>query len=133
MSNEAKVMFLSFIYFALVMEQNENIPHKLKRLFFKLSKITKMYESKLDDVLIDVNEKIKDYKKVDIDYLLASVSIVAFYYEVMRGRKRLFTPLSHGEILELQDELLEISDTNAKDTFDFCEYVVGKILGGNNG
>lgn len=121
-------MFLAFIYFALVMEQNEEIPPKLKRLFFRLSKITSLFKDKLDDVLIDVNEKIKDYEQVNIDYLLASVSIVAFYYEAMKGSKRLFTPLSHKEILELQDELLEISDANANDTFDFCEYVVNKLL-----
>lgn len=128
MSNEAKVMFLSFIYFALVMEQNEKIPDNLRRLFYRLSRITKMYDYKLDDVLIEVNEKIRDYKTVEIDYLLASVSIVAFYYEAMQGRKRLFTPLSHKEILELQDELLELNDTNANDTFDFCEYVVKEML-----
>ena len=128
MSKESKVMFLAFIYFALVMEQNEEIPPKLKRLFFRLSKITSLFKDQLDDVLIDVNEKIKDYEQVNIDYLLASVSIVALYYEAMKGSKRLFTPLSHKEILELQDELLELSDANANDTFDFCEYVVNKLL-----
>jgi hypothetical protein len=128
MPKEAKLMFLSFIYFSLVMEQNEEIPKKLKQLFYKLSKITRLYEHKLEDVLSEVNEKIKDYKKVEIDYLLASVSIVAFYFEAFKGRKRLFTPFSHKEILELQDELLELSDTNANDTFDFCEYVVYEIL-----
>ena len=128
MNKEAKVMFLSFIYFALVMEQNEKIPDKLKRLFYRLSKITRLYEYKLNEVLEQVNAAIKDYPKVDIDYLLASVSIVAFYYEQMKGKKRLFTPLEHSEIIDLMDELLEIDDSKANDTFDFCEFVVKKLL-----
>lgn len=127
-SNEAKVMFLSFIYFALVMEKNGgDVGEKMRRLFYKLSRITKLYENYLQDVLNEANNILKDYE-ADIDYLLASVSIIAFYYEAMKGKKRKFEPMSHKEILLLQDELLEADDRLANSTFDFCELIVNKML-----
>ena len=56
----------------------------------------------------------------------------AEYYEQMRGKKRLFTPMSYKEIVDVQDECLEVVSTEvANDTFDVCEILVKGLLKGD--
>ena len=127
MNKQAKVLFASFIYFALIMEQNEDIPDSLKRLYRKLAKITSMYKDNMEDLLLEINDIIQD-KHYEIDYLLASVTIIAEYYEQLKGKKKHFQPMKHKEILELQEECLEMEDKHADDTFEYCEFLVSELL-----
>ena len=127
MNKEAKVIIASFMYFALVVERNEKMPEKLKKLYRKVGKISSMYQNQLTKCLEDLNIIIKDLD-YEIDYLLASVTIIASYYEHMRGCKRLFTPISHNDILELQDELINDNDKLVGSTFDYCDVLVKRIL-----
>ena len=129
MNKEAAIIIASFIYFAIVMEKNEVIPPKLKTLFRKLGKLTSMYDDDLTQYTEEINEAIKDLD-YQIDFLLASISIISCYYEHMRGHKRLFTPMSHKEILELQDELIEANSDRVDATFDYCDILVSRLLKG---
>lgn len=130
MNNQAKILMASFIYFAIVMDKNDlsdDIPKDLKKLFRKLGWVTQKYSHKYQEVNDEMNVILKDVNK-SVDYMLMSVSIIAEYYEQTRGKRRYFTPMSWKEIVKLQDECLELSDKNAKDTFDVAEIIVREFL-----
>lgn len=127
-NKEAKCMFLSFIYFANLLEHNVEIDERLKKLYRTLAQITRMYKHRLEDIVEDINEQIKDYPTTQIDILLASVSIIAEYYEQTSGRKRLFTPMTHKDIYALQLELLDNDETINDNTLTYCRHVVEKLL-----
>ena len=130
MNPQAKVLFASFIYFSIIMEKNDmldNIPPNIKKVFKNLSDITKMYSHHYRDITDELNVILKDIDK-DVDYMLLSVSIIAEYYEQMRGRRRYFTPMKWDEIVKLQEECLELSDKDAVDTFDVAELIVERLL-----
>ena len=63
-----------------------------------------------------------------MNYILLSVTILAEYYEQMRGKKKHFAPMSHKQILALQDECLELDDSTANDTFEVAEILVRELL-----
>jgi len=129
-NNQAKILMASFIYFAIVMDKNDlsdDIPKDLKKLFRKLGWVTQKYSHKYQEVNDEMNVILKDVNK-SVDYMLMSVSIIAEYYEQTRGKRRYFTPMSWKEIVKLQDECLELSDKNAKDTFDVAEIIVREFL-----
>ena len=130
MNNQAKVLMASFIYFAIVMDKNnlaDNIPEDLKKLFRRLGWVTQKYSHRYQEVNDEMNEILKDVHK-EVDYMLVSVAIIAEYYEQMRGKKRYFSPMSWKEIVNLQNECLELSDKNFKDTFDVAELIVRELL-----
>ncbi len=130
MNTQAKVIFASFIYFAMFLDLNKkasNIPEELKRLFRILARLTKMYSHNLVQIEKEMNDILKNINK-DVDYLLLSVTIIAEYYEQTKGKKRLFTPMSWEQINNLQNECLELSDKNATDTFDVAELIVKELL-----
>ena len=128
MNNQAKVIFASFIYFSLVMEKNDyKVSNELRRLYRKLSNLTRMYENMLDTVVSDMNRILKDIDK-DVDYMLLSVTILAEYYEQLKGKRKEFNPMSHKQILMLQDECLEEDCTTANDTFEVAEIIVRGLL-----
>lgn len=128
MPKEAKVIFLAFIYFANLHEHNNEIDKDLLKLYRRLGKLTLMYKYDLDNIVADINEVIKDYPPTDIDILLASVTIIAEYYDQTKGGKRLFTPMSHSDILDLQDELLGQDYDKDTRTLDFCHFAVKALL-----
>ena len=120
----------AFIYFSIVMDKNnlsDKIPQKLKNMFRKLAWLTHKYSHNYQNVVDELNVILKPIDK-EIDYMLASITIIAEYYEQMRGKKRYFSPMSWKEINELQNECLELSDSNAGDTFDVCELIVKEFL-----
>ena len=133
MNNQAKVIVASFIYFATVMEKNEivdDIPKGLKKLFRKVAWISEKYSKHLELVTNEINEILKDVDK-EIDFMLISVSLISEYYEQMKGKKRLFTPMSYAEIVDIQDECIELNNKNANSTFDVCEILVRGLLNEN--
>jgi len=141
---QRKVMFASFGFFAIVFEKVDDITPELTRYFRKLGKITKMYEKYMNKDWEDINRVVLKYesqqkkkglseKEMEIDYILASVTIIAVYYEMTKGHKRWFYPMSNEQIINLQDEVIE--DLEEKDlgyminqTFDFVDYLVKKIF-----
>ena len=128
MNNQAKVIFTSFIYFSIVIEKNNwEISKELIRLYSKLKFLTKMYYKHLDTVVKEASAVIEKLDK-DVDFLLLSVTILAEYYEQLRGKKKHFNPMSHKEILLLQDECLELDDSTAEDTFYVAEKLVKELL-----
>jgi len=136
----------AFMFFALVLEQNKdfNITDNLKRIFTKLSVITKSFEKFLHKDVNAINSIVKQFEaeyidtenpgnEADVDYILLSVTIIAVYYEKTKGKKRYFYPMGYNDILEIQDEIIEDLEKNNKDymidqTFDFADYLVDKIF-----
>lgn len=128
MNRHAKVMFASFIYFAMVLEQNDGeVSESLMKLYQKLAKITRLYQKHLDEVTRELNAILRDLEK-DVDYVLLSVTILAEYYDQLRGKKKHFCPMSHKAILALQEECLELDDSMAIDTCDVAELIVRELL-----
>jgi hypothetical protein len=136
MKKQRKIIIASFIYFVIVIENNNGeIPPKLKQAYFKVKNIVQgnITGNLSDNSLLQVMEVQKELNKIlanidyNIDYLLASVTILAEYYEQLKGKKKYFYPMSHKEILALQDKLLEDS-TAASETFEFCEFLVKELL-----
>lgn len=130
MNKEAKVLFLAFIYFSNLMEENQDLTlsDEMRQLFFKLAYTTRMYKHKLDDILIEANEILKDYPSKNIDLLLASVTIIAEYYDQTKGKKRLFSPMSYKQILDLQCSIMDDDFERDKNTIEYCAFVVNKLL-----
>lgn len=130
MNKEAKVLFLAFIYFSNLMEENQDLTlsDEMRQLFFKLAYTTRMYKHKLDDILIEANEILKDYPSKNIDLLLASVTIIAEYYDQTKGKKRLFSPMSYKQILDLQCSIMDDDFERDKNTIEYCAFLVNKLL-----
>ena len=130
MNNQAKIMFASFICFAVYIEtRKKEMPNNLKKFFRKLAKITKLYEKNLSIVNDELNQILKNVEGDSVDLLLLSVTIVSEYYLQTRGKKTLFYPMSWDEIRDLQDECLEKVDSNTSDTtFDVAELIVKEML-----
>jgi hypothetical protein len=136
--NQAKIMFIAFSYFSIVLEENKksevNLHIKLKNMFHPLARISFMYQHLLEETVNDVSEAVKEWNKdSSVDYLLLSVSIIVDYYEVLKGKKRYFSPMKCEDILDLQEECMgqiekERKDNMINNTFDFSEFLVNKIL-----
>jgi len=141
---QRKIMFASFGFFAIVFEKANKVTPELKRYFRLLGKITKMYEKYMHKDWEDINRIVLKYenqlkkkglseKDMEIDYILASVSIISMYYEMTKGHKKWFYPMSYEQILDLQDEIIEDLEEKNMDyminqTFDFVDYLVKKIF-----
>ena len=142
---QRKIMFASFGFFAVIFEKNKTIPKTLMNYYQKLGNITKGYEKYITKDWEDINRIILRYenqqkkmglsdKEMEIDYLLLSVSILATYYEfTSKGVKRWFYPMTYGQILNIQDEIISNLEKNnkkyiIKQTFDFIDYLVKKIF-----
>lgn len=112
------------------MEENQDLTlsDEMRQLFFKLAYTTRMYKHKLDDILIEANEILKDYPSKNIDLLLASVTIIAEYYDQTKGKKRLFSPMSYKQILDLQCSIMDDDFERDKNTIEYCAFVVNKLL-----
>lgn len=140
------VMQAAFGFLATILDKNKDIELSdgFKRIFRKLMILTESLKKYLIEDLKTVNaiikqhekeqiEKKKSGKELDIDYILASVTMIANYYEYTMGQKRYFYPMSYEKILLIQDEVIE--DLIAKDkeylinqTFDYTEYLTQNIL-----
>ena len=142
---QRKIMFASFCFFAIIFEKNKTIPKTLMNYYQKLGHITKGYEKYMSKDWEDINRVVLRYenqqkkkglsdKEMEIDYLLASASIPATYYELTsKGIKRWFYPMSYEQILNVQDEIIEeLEEKNLgymiTQTFDFVDYLVKKIF-----
>lgn len=142
---QRKIMFASFGFFAVIFEKNKIIPKTLMNYYQKLGHITRGYERYMTKDWEDINRVVQRYenqqkkkglsdKEMEIDYLLASVSILATYYELTsKGIKRWFYPMNYEQILNVQDEIideLEREDLGymVNQTFDFVDYLVKKIF-----
>jgi len=139
-------MQAAFMFFALVLEQNKDfeITEGLKRIFRKLSVITKAFHKFLHKDVETINTIIKEFEKehfdtqkigneADVDYILVSVTIIAVYYEKTKGKKRYFYPMGYNNILEIQDEIIEDLEKNNRvymvnQTFDFVDYLVQELF-----
>ena len=141
---EAKILLIAFIYFSLVLKENKKIDEeilntKMRNIFHPLAKVSSMYGHLFEDATKTIGELSKKWnKKESIDFLLLSVTIVAVYYEVFKGKRRSFSPLKIGDILDIQDECIEMINNEIKDkkeaddmvenTFLFSEFLVNDIL-----
>ncbi len=126
-------LFASFSWFAQVIElnkDNNSITPELMNLYKKLARLCLCNQKVLSERTSRINAIVKKSKAdMSVDFVLLSVSIIAQYYELMRGKKRLYTPMSHKQIIELQDEAMEGMETQLwKDTFDYAEYITAEIL-----
>jgi len=133
--NEALVIFSGFAYLTNVIDKNGGeIPHRLKFIYNRATKIMLMYKDLHDEMIVDINSIVKDYPETEIDLMLCSVSFFSEYYEQMRGKKRTFNPMDYKHIKEIQDEieddLASLGQMNKVfDTIDYCHSTVKKILG----
>ena len=131
---EALCIFTGFAYLTNVLDNNGgDIPHELKVIYNKATKIVLMYEDLHTKMIDTVNAIVRDYPKIELDLMLTSVTFFAEYIEQMRGRKRTFNPMDYKHIKRIQDEIEEelfSSGQNKKvyDTYDYCHSTVKKIL-----
>ena len=136
MKKQKQVITASFIYFVALIDKNGGkIPPYLKKAYSKVKfivqgnlegNISDKAMSQVLDTQRRINEIIKDVN-YDIDMLLTSVTILAEYYDQLRGKKKHYYPMSLKEILELQDELLEDCE-HIDSTFEYCEFLVKELL-----
>lgn len=129
---QMQIIMTAFGFLSIFMEQNkEKLNDNFKRLFRKLAKVTQLYENKIDEFTKSSNEIIKkiNFTK-DVDYILVSVTIIAEYYEQLKGKKRYFSPLSFKKILQLQEEAIEYNKNGdiINDSMDFAELFVKNSL-----
>ena len=61
-----------------------------------------------------------------MDMALAGVSVIALYYELMPNR--IYAPMSYDQIREVQFAHLDQDYEIEKNTLDYCEEMVKKIL-----
>ena len=142
---QRKIMFASFGFFAIIFEKTKTMPKTLMNYYQKLGHITRGYERYMTKDWEDINRVVLRYenqqrkkglsdKEMKIDYLLASVSILATYYDLTsKGIKRWFYPMSYEQILDVQDKIIEDLDKQefgymVTQTFDFVDYLVKKIF-----
>ena len=141
--NQRRIMLVSFMYFSMVIKINKIEPSQyLISMYRNVGRITNSYRKYMEEDMSVINKIIKRFESensekenLEIDYLLASVSIISSFYDQTKGKKRFFYPMSYKDILELQDEIIDDltekdSEFMIKNTFDFCDYVVREILRG---
>ena len=125
------IVFSAFSFFAHFMDINKEneIDPKLLSLFKTLARLCKCSEEELHTRAEDFNKVIKALPAEEVDFVLLSVSILAEYYQQLKGKKRYYTPMSHDNILELQEECLEDMPRELwVATFDYAEKLVKLIL-----
>ena len=126
MNNQAKIILASFIFFALDTYEQEITP-KMKKYFRKLSWVSEKYQHHAKDLENELNGILIE-EQGTINSMLMSVTLLNLYYDLMRGKKRLFTPMSYAEILDVQEECIELSGENTKYTCDLAEIIVRELL-----
>lgn len=132
-NKEILVIFASFSWFAQVLEANRDngsVTPDLMSLYRKLAGLCMCNQEDLSKRVSKINTVVKstNFSK-SVDYLLLSITIIAEYYLQMRGKKRLYSPMTHSQIIELQDEALEGMPTQLwRDTFDYAEFIVNGLL-----
>jgi len=134
-NNQAKVVLTSFMYFSLYAnsckKNNKEIQEDIKKLFERMITTVKMYKPLMFDVLEEVKIITKDFGEKDVNSILAAITLVIEYYEQIQGKKRLFTPMKLEKAVNMQCQILETDDSFAKDTFDYCSFIVSSLLKGN--
>jgi len=126
---EIKILFLSFHFFAVILEHNDNkIDKDFKRVFTRVRDTIKHYTRKYgDSICADLNAVSKSIvKDYDIDMALAGVSVIALYYEFMP--KHIYSPMSYEQIREVQFAHLDQNYEIEQNTLDYCEAMVKAIL-----
>lgn len=136
----------AFGFFVTIMNKNKDIEltEDFKRIFRKLTLLTDALKKYLVEDLKAVNKIItelekertaqgKSKKELEIDYILASVTMVANYYEFTKGQKRYFSPMSYEQILIIQDEAIEMITEQGQEylinqTFDYTEQLIKRIF-----
>jgi len=127
MNNQAKIILSSFIFFAIGTYEDKELTPKMKRYFSKLAWVSEKYKHNAEDIEAELNKMLED-KQGTVDAVLMSVTLLNLYYDLMRGKKRLFTPMSYKEILDVQDECIEKSNENVAYTCDLAEMIVNEFL-----
>jgi len=129
------LMFSAFAWFAQVLEMNkENEPNpRLLRLYLNLAKNANINEEKRKLVMERIQEVLnKISTEKTVDYLLLSLCILGEYYDQLRGKKKHYQMMSHKDIVELQDEVLEGMPRDIwEPTMDFATEYVKEILKGD--
>ena len=126
---ELRIMFLSFGFFTIILEYNNNkVDKDFKKVFVGVKNIVQKYMKKYGNKIInEVNEASQSVAKdFTVDMALASVSCIAMYYEMVG--KPIFSPMSYKKIIEVQDAHLEQDYEVEKNTLDYCEILVKKLL-----
>ncbi len=133
---QRRIIYASFMFFALTMEQNKEVSDEFKRYFKLLAVITRAYKRFMEedvDIINNLTKKYENGRDIEIDYVLASISLISLYYDMTKGKKRYFKPMTYNAILELQDEIIEDlektgKEKQIKETFDLCDYLAKELL-----
>lgn len=126
---ELRIIFLSFGFFTIILEYNDNkVDKEFKKVFVGVKNIVAKYMKKYGNKIIqEVNEASQSVSRdFTVDMALASVSCIAMYYEMVG--KPIFSPMSYKKIIEVQDAHLDQDYEVEKATLDYCEILVKKLL-----
>jgi len=127
---EACVIYLSLGFFVEILHLNDfNIDPRYIQLYKGVKHASQMYARHDETIIAHINKTVNSIPlEGEIDAMLASISVIAFYYEQLQGKRRIFAPMSHEHVLEIQCLHLDHNYDTEKRTLDFCEAVVFKLL-----
>lgn len=126
---ELSIMFLSFGFFTTILEYNNGkVDDDFRDVFLGVKFIIEKEMKRNGNAIIKRVNKLSQSIARDftMDMALASVSVIAMYYESVK--RPLFSPMSWAKIREVQNTYLDIDYQIEKNTLDYCEALVQKIL-----